>query len=38
VSYDSAAARIAAHHERLLSAHAAQSLAAAVNRLVANRA
>ena len=30
--------RIAAHQERLLSAHAAQSLAAAVNRLVACRA
>jgi len=31
-------ARIAAHHERLLSAHAAVPLAAAVNRLVACRA
>ena len=31
-------ARIADHHERLLSAHAARPLAAAVNRLIASRA
>ena len=30
--------RIAEHHERLLSAHSARPLAAAVNRLVASRA